>query len=60
MTTNDQGGPRTPTDIHASGAAARPTWSRQTIYKAMYRMAKDGVLIREGNGFVLCAGSKTK
>jgi len=59
MSTNGQRVPWTPTDIHAAVAAAGTTWSRQTIYKAMYRMAKDGVLTREGNGFVLSAGSET-
>ena len=59
MSTNGRRGPWTPTDIHAAVAAAGTTWSRQTIYKAMYRMAKDGILTREGNRFAFRAGSKT-
>ena len=51
---------QTATDVHAALAAAGGTWSKQTAYKALYRMTNEGILIRRGSGFVLVTSPRTQ
>lgn len=44
---------RASTEVHNLLVEGGATWSRQTVYKTMHRMVRDGLLIRAGGRFAL-------